>query len=62
MMSALVGAIVVLIVLLTGVWFISSAFRAWAEKPKYTMLERDEMFERAVRSEKGIARTDGDDE
>lgn len=60
MMTAIVVAIVVVVALLTGGWLVSPAFRAWTEKPKYAMLERDEMFERAARNEKEITRTDGD--
>ena len=60
MMTAIVVAIVVVVAVLTGAWFVSPAFRAWTEKPKYAMLDRDEMFERAVRNGKDIARTDGD--
>jgi hypothetical protein len=36
------------IVVLIFVWIFSPAFRAWTEKPKYTMLERNEMFERQL--------------
>ena len=48
MITAIVSAIILLVVLLFIVWFFSPAFRAWTEKPKYTMLERNEMFERAA--------------
>lgn len=50
MMTAIVIAIAVVVVLLIGAWLISPAFRAWTEKPKYAMLEREAMFERAVAS------------
>lgn len=48
MMTAIVSAIILMVPVLVIVWFLSSAFRAWAEQPKYTMLERNEMFERAA--------------
>ena len=46
MITAIVSAIILIVLALVIVWFFSPAFRAWTEKPKYTMLERDEMFER----------------
>lgn len=49
MIAAIVGAIILIVLPLVIVWFFSPAFRAWTEKPKYTMLERDEMFERTTR-------------
>lgn len=49
MIAAIVGAIIFIVLLLGIVWFVSPAFRAWTEKPQYTLLERDEMFERAAR-------------
>lgn len=48
MMTAIVSAIILMVLVLVIVWFLSPAFRAWAEQPKYTMLERNEMFERAA--------------
>lgn len=48
MISAMVSAIILIVLALVIVWFFSPAFRAWTEKPKYTMLERNEMFERAA--------------
>ena len=49
MIAAIVGAIILIVLALVIVWFFSPAFRAWTEKPKYTMLERNEMFERTAR-------------
>lgn len=49
MIAAIVGAITLIVLALVIVWFFSPAFRAWTEKPKYAMLERNEMFERATR-------------
>lgn len=49
MIAAIVGAIILIVLALVIVWFFSPAFRAWTEKPKYTMLERNEMFERTTR-------------
>lgn len=51
MMTAIVIAIAVVVALLIGAWLISPDFRAWTEKPKYAMLEREAMFERAAASE-----------
>lgn len=48
MIAAIVSAILLMVMLLVIVWLISPAFRAWTEKPKYTLLERNEMFERAA--------------
>ena len=49
MIAAIVGAIILIVLLLIIVWFVSPAFRAWTEKPKYILLERDELFERAAK-------------
>jgi len=51
MITAMVSAIILVVLVLVIVWLFSPAFRAWTEKPKYTMLERDEMFERAANDE-----------
>lgn len=51
MISAIVSAIILMVLAPVGVWLFSPAFRAWTEKPKYTMLERNEMFERAANDE-----------
>lgn len=51
MITAMVSAIILIVLVLVIVWFFSPAFRAWTEKPKYTMLERNEMFERAANDE-----------
>lgn len=48
MIAAIVGAIILIVLVLGIGWLVSPVFRAWAEKPKYTLLERDEMFERAA--------------
>jgi hypothetical protein len=48
MIAATVVTMILLIVVLVCVWIFSPAFRAWTEKPKYTMLERNEMFERQL--------------
>ena len=49
MMAVIVGSIILIIAVLLVFWLFSPSFRTWAEKPKYTMLERNEMFERAAR-------------
>ncbi|HQT31698.1 MAG TPA: hypothetical protein PLE48_12335 [Thiobacillus sp.] len=46
MIAAIVGAIILIVLALVIVWYYSPAFRVWTEKPKYTMLERDALFER----------------
>ncbi len=51
MIAALVGAIIFMVAALVGVWIFSPAFRVWIEKPKYTMLERNAAFERAINEE-----------
>jgi hypothetical protein len=48
MITATVVTMILSIVVLIFVWIFSPAFRAWTEKPKYTMLERNEMFERQL--------------
>lgn len=48
MIAAMVGAIILIVLLMVGVWLASPAFRAWSEKPKYTLLEHNELFERAI--------------
>jgi hypothetical protein len=47
MIAAMVGGIILIVLLLIMGWLLSPAFRSWTEKPKYTLLERNEMFERA---------------
>lgn len=49
MIAVLVGAILLIVLLLVVTWLVSSAFRAWTEQPKYTLLEHDELFERAAK-------------
>ena len=51
MIAMIVIAIILMVLALLIVWFYSPAFRAWTEAPKYAMLERNEMFERAVNGE-----------
>ena len=51
MITVIVSAIIVMVLVLVIVWLFSPAFRACTEKPKYTMLERNEMFERAANDE-----------
>lgn len=51
MIAATVVTMILLIVVLVCVWIFSPAFRAWTEKPKYTMLERNKMFERTLDDE-----------
>lgn len=48
MMTVIVSAIILIVLALIGVWFFSPTFRAWTEQPKYTMLERNALFERAA--------------
>ncbi|MBI3545093.1 MAG: hypothetical protein HY081_00650 [Gammaproteobacteria bacterium] len=48
MITVLVSVIIILVLALVGVWFFSSAFRIWTEQPKYTLLERDKIFEHAM--------------
>ena len=46
MIAAMVGATLVIVLALIAVWLISPAFRTWIEQPKYSMLQRDALFER----------------
>lgn len=48
MITAIVSATILMVLALVVVWLTSPAFRVWTEKPKYTLLERNEMFERAA--------------
>jgi hypothetical protein len=48
MIAVIVSAIVFMVLALVTLWLFSPKFRYWAERPKYTMLKRDEMFERAT--------------
>lgn len=47
MIAAMVGALLLLIAGLILVWLLSAAFRQWTERPKFQMLERDALYERA---------------
>ena len=43
----MVGALLLLIAGLILLWLLSPAFRRWTERPKFQMLERDALYERA---------------
>ena len=47
MIAAMVGGLVLLVLGLVLVWLMSPAFRDWSERPKFQMLEREAMYERA---------------
>ena len=51
MIAAIVISTLVMVLALLVAWAYSPTFRAWTEKPKYTMLERNEMFERMLKDE-----------
>ena len=46
MIATMVGAFLLLMLGLAVIWFVSPAFRAWAERPKFQMLEREALYER----------------
>ena len=47
MIAAMVGALFLLVLGLVIFWMMSPAFRTWTERPKFQMLEREAMYERA---------------
>ncbi len=47
MIAVIISAIILMVLALVTLWLFSPKFRYWAEQPKYTMLKRNEMFERA---------------
>lgn len=51
MIAIIIGTTILLVAVLIVFWFFSPSFRSWAEKPKYTMLERNQDFERADKDE-----------
>ena len=53
MIAAMVGALLLLIAGLILVWLLSPAFRHWTERPKFQMLERDALYERASTQARG---------
>ena len=57
MIAAMVGAFLLLMLGLAILWFVSPAFRAWAERPKFQMLEREAMYERAEADNPNLAKT-----
>ena len=57
MIAAMVGAFLLLMLGLAVLWFVSPAFRAWAERPKFQMLEREAMYERAEADNPNLAKT-----
>lgn len=57
MIAAMVGALLLLMLVLAALWFVSPAFRAWAERPKFQMLEREAMYERAEADNANLAKT-----
>ena len=58
MIAVMVGALVLLMLGLAVVWLVSPAFRAWAEGPKFQMLEREALYERADADTPDFAMTD----
>lgn len=44
----IVSAIVFMVLALVTLWLFSPKFRYWAERPKYTMLKRNDLFENAT--------------
>ena len=54
MIAAMVGALLLLIAGLILVWLLSPAFRQWTERPKFQMLERDALYERASAQARGL--------
>lgn len=48
MMAWMVSSILLLIAVLFGIWLLSPRFRDWAERPKYTMLERTRAVEQVI--------------
>ena len=57
MIAGMVGAVLLLTLGLALLWFVSPAFRAWAERPKFQMLEREAMYERAEADNPNLAKT-----
>ena len=57
MIATMVGAFLLLMLGLAVLWFVSPAFRAWAERPKFQMLEREAMYERAEADNPNLAKT-----
>ena len=53
MIAAMVGGLLLLIAGLILVWLLSPAFRHWAERPKFQMLEREALYERASAQARG---------
>lgn len=51
MMAWMVISILLLMAVLFGIWLLSPRFRDWAERPKYTMLERTRAFEQLSKND-----------
>lgn len=47
MIAAMVSAIVLIVLALIAAWLSFPAFRIWSEQPKYRMLERNALYDRA---------------
>ena len=58
MIAIIIGTTILLVAVLIVFWFFSPSFRSWAEKPKYTMLERNQDYERADRDKSNTQPTD----
>lgn len=58
MIAAMVGALLLLMLGLAVLWFVSPAFRTWAERPKFQMLEREALYERAEADNPHLAKTE----
>jgi hypothetical protein len=55
MIVAMVAALMMLVLGLVLLWLLSPAFRTWSERPKFQMLEREALYERAVQRHLGAS-------
>ena len=62
MIVAMVGALTLLVLGLGLLWLLSPAFRTWSERPKFQMLGRDALYERAAARERRSSEAEVPDE
>lgn len=58
----MVCSFVLLVLVLVLVWLRSPTFRRWIERPKFQMLERDALYERATARHLGVPAVEVPDE
>ncbi len=62
MITAMVWAWLLIVLATVFVWLLSPSFRTWTERPKFQMLEREALYERAAARHLGAPAAEVPDE